>query len=336
MRQRVQRLLESGVMQIVAVTDPLIAGVPAPGDGRHQGRGRRARPWPTIARRSPRSSTSCSPPARSTSWSRSSCEDDDDLLAPAQRQDPHASPACARPRRSSTSASASRPTSGAPDEHLRPAVPTSSTSRSSAPRHLWMHFSRLGAVRRPASMPIIDRGEGCYAVGPRTASATSTRCPACSSCRSATAARSWPTAARQQAEQLAYFPIWSYAHPPAIELAARLAELAPGDLNRVFFTTGGSEAVESAWKLARQYFRAHRPARPLQGHRPRRPRTTARRWARSRSPACPRMRDAVRAAHARRASTCRTPTAYRPWLAGRRRREDFGRSPPTAIERRAS
>src|SRR5207248_320862 len=47
----------------------------------------------------------------------------------------------------------------------------------------------------------------------------------------------------------------SYAHPPAIELAARIASLAPGDLNRVFFTSGGSEAVESALKLARQYFK---------------------------------------------------------------------------------
>ncbi|MGH9043162.1 MAG: aspartate aminotransferase family protein, partial [Acidimicrobiia bacterium] len=64
-------------------------------------------------------------------------------------------------------------------------------------------------------------------------------------------------AAARQAEQLAYFPIWSYAHPGAVELAARVAALAPGDLNRVFFTTGGSEAVESAWKLARQWFRAN-------------------------------------------------------------------------------
>ena len=56
--------------------------------------------------------------------------------------------------------------------------------------------------------------------------------------------------------ELAYFPLWTYAHAPAIELAARLAAMAPGDLNRVFFTTGGSEAVESAWKLARQYFLA--------------------------------------------------------------------------------
>ena len=61
-------------------------------------------------------------------------------------------------------------------------------------------------------------------------------------------------AAGRQAAKLGYFPLWTYAHPTAIELAARLAALAPGDLNRVFFTTGGGEAVESAWKLARQYF----------------------------------------------------------------------------------
>ena len=62
-------------------------------------------------------------------------------------------------------------------------------------------------------------------------------------------------AASKQASELAYFPLWSYAHPSAVELAERLAELAPGDLNRVFFTTSGSEAVESAWKLAKQYFK---------------------------------------------------------------------------------
>ncbi|MDQ2725491.1 MAG: aspartate aminotransferase family protein [Actinomycetota bacterium] len=63
-------------------------------------------------------------------------------------------------------------------------------------------------------------------------------------------------AASRQARQLGYFPLWSYAHPNAIELSERLAGLAPGDLNRVFFTTSGGEAVETAWKLARQYFRA--------------------------------------------------------------------------------
>ncbi len=62
-------------------------------------------------------------------------------------------------------------------------------------------------------------------------------------------------AAAKQAAELAFFPLWSYAHPGAIDLAARLADYAPGDLNRVFFTTGGGEAVESAWKLAKQYFK---------------------------------------------------------------------------------
>ena len=62
-------------------------------------------------------------------------------------------------------------------------------------------------------------------------------------------------AGAEQAAKLAYFPVWSYAHPKAVELAEKIADLAPGDINRIFFTTGGSEAVESAWKLARQYFK---------------------------------------------------------------------------------
>jgi adenosylmethionine-8-amino-7-oxononanoate aminotransferase len=62
-------------------------------------------------------------------------------------------------------------------------------------------------------------------------------------------------AAAKQAEKLEFFPLWSYATEPAIELATRIAGYAPGDLNRVFFTTGGGEAVESAWKLAKQYFK---------------------------------------------------------------------------------
>ena len=60
-------------------------------------------------------------------------------------------------------------------------------------------------------------------------------------------------AGADQAKELGFYTNWSYAHPKAIELAARVAELAPGDLNRVFFTSGGSEAVDSALKLCRQY-----------------------------------------------------------------------------------
>ncbi len=63
-------------------------------------------------------------------------------------------------------------------------------------------------------------------------------------------------AALEQMRELPFYTNWSYAHPRAIELAHELASLAPGDLNRVFFVSGGSEAVESAWKLARQYHAA--------------------------------------------------------------------------------
>ena len=62
-------------------------------------------------------------------------------------------------------------------------------------------------------------------------------------------------AAARQARELGFYTNWSYAHPRSIELAARIAGLAPGNLNRVFFTSGGSEAVESAWKLAKAYHR---------------------------------------------------------------------------------
>ena len=120
-----------------------------------------------------------------------------------------------------------------------------------ADRHLWGHFARHGHGITP---PIITRGEGCTS-GTATASATSTVFPDCSSCQVGHGRREIAEAAAKQAETLEFFPLWSYATPPAIELAERLAGYAPGDLNKVFFTTGGGEAVESAWKLAKQFFK---------------------------------------------------------------------------------
>jgi adenosylmethionine-8-amino-7-oxononanoate aminotransferase len=123
-----------------------------------------------------------------------------------------------------------------------------------ARRHLWMHFSRLGAYAEH-DVPIIAEGDGCYlwdANGKKYLDALS----GLFTVQLGHGRADLAAVAQQQASTLEYFPIWSYAHPPAIELAGKLAELAPGDLNRVFFTTGGSESVESAWKLARQYFRA--------------------------------------------------------------------------------
>ncbi|QEC50884.1 aspartate aminotransferase family protein [Baekduia soli] len=121
-----------------------------------------------------------------------------------------------------------------------------------AKRHLWMHFSRMGAYEAGAELPIIVRGDGCYVWdqhGRRYLDGLSSLfCTNIGHGRADVA-----QAGADQARELGFFTNWSYAHPRAIELAAKVAELAPGDLNRVFFTSGGSEAVESALKLCRQY-----------------------------------------------------------------------------------
>ncbi len=122
-----------------------------------------------------------------------------------------------------------------------------------AHRHLWGHFTNIG--ESPEHTRVIDHGEGCYVwddQGNRYLDGLAGLFVS----QVGHGRRELAEAAAAQAEKLAYFPIWTYAHPRAVELATRLAGLAPGDLNRVFFTTGGSDAVESAWKLARQYFKA--------------------------------------------------------------------------------
>ena len=119
--------------------------------------------------------------------------------------------------------------------------------------HLWMHFTDHSRWA-DSDIPIIVRGEGAYifdAAGRRYLDGLSGLYVTQVGHGRAELA----DAAAAQAKELAFHPIWSYAHPRAIELAERLALSAPGDINRVFFTTGGSEAVESAWKLAKNYFK---------------------------------------------------------------------------------
>jgi adenosylmethionine-8-amino-7-oxononanoate aminotransferase len=136
-------------------------------------------------------------------------------------------------------------------EHAAPTGPTGLAGK--AADHLWMHFTRMGRFTQHP-VPIITRGEGAYIYddrGRRILDGLS----ALFVVQVGHGRRELAEVAAKQAEQLAYFPIWGYAHPHAIELAERLADAAPGDLNRVFFTTGGGEAVESAWKVAKQYFK---------------------------------------------------------------------------------
>jgi adenosylmethionine-8-amino-7-oxononanoate aminotransferase len=123
-----------------------------------------------------------------------------------------------------------------------------------AKRHLWLHFTRMSSYAA-SEVPVIVRGEGQYVYDQRGKRYLDGLAGLFVSQIGHGRTEVAEAGARQAAE-LAYFPLWSYAHPQAIELADRLAAMAPGDLNRVFFTSSGSEAVESAWKLAKQYFKA--------------------------------------------------------------------------------
>lgn len=119
--------------------------------------------------------------------------------------------------------------------------------------HLWMHFTRMSSYEN-APVPTIVRGEGTYIYddkGKRYLDGLSGLFVV----NAGHGRHELAETAYKQGQELGFFPIWSYAHPKAIELAERLAHHAPGDLNKVFFTTGGGEAVETAWKLAKQYFK---------------------------------------------------------------------------------
>ena len=143
-----------------------------------------------------------------------------------------------------------------PETVFEPDTGAPSSLQEKARRHLWMHFTRMGSYDDAHEIPVITRGESCYVYdehGKRYLDALSALF-----CVNAGHGRAeLGEAAARQAKELGFFTNWSYAHPLAIELAERVANLAPGDLNRVFFTSGGSEAVESAWKLARQFHKAN-------------------------------------------------------------------------------
>jgi adenosylmethionine-8-amino-7-oxononanoate aminotransferase len=121
--------------------------------------------------------------------------------------------------------------------------------RQQAGEHLWLHFTQMHGY----APPVIVRGEGCYLwddTGKRYLDALA-------GLFAVNVGYSYGEeigqAALAQMRELPYYTNWSYAHPRAIELATELARLAPGDINRAFFVSGGSEAVEAAWKLAREY-----------------------------------------------------------------------------------
>jgi len=129
---------------------------------------------------------------------------------------------------------------------------TRSELRAAARDHLWLHFTRMHGYEPP----VIVRGEGCYLWDDEGKKYLDALAGLFSVNIGYSHGEEIGQAALEQMRELPFYTNWSYAHPRAIELAQKLASLAPEHINRAFFVSGGSEAVESAWKLARQYHMA--------------------------------------------------------------------------------
>ncbi len=137
---------------------------------------------------------------------------------------------------------------------IQPSLDESFDYQAAGRDHLWLHFSRHSTYEKGGEMPLIVRGEG-HRIWDSHGREYIDGLAGLFVVQVGHGREELAEAAARQAKELAFFPLWSFAHPRAVELADRIAAMAPGDLNRVFFTTGGGEAVESAWKLAKQYFK---------------------------------------------------------------------------------
>ena len=238
------------------------------------------------------------------------CEDDDHLLRAPERVDSRRARSACRPRRSSISSWPSRPTPGGPDDgrpdetpvtppgdtedhditshddhgdHDRLAGATTSLPSASAATARSATCGCTSAASAPTTdheVPVIVRGEGPYVWDQRRQAVPRRARRARSRASSGTVGPSWP---RRPESRRASWPT-SRSGPtptpapsswPSAWRASRRATC-----NRVFFTTGGSEAVESAWKLARQYFRLIGQPDRYKVAEPGRSPITARRWVR--------------------------------------------------------
>ncbi|MFJ2543834.1 aspartate aminotransferase family protein [Microbacterium sp. NPDC087589] len=132
-------------------------------------------------------------------------------------------------------------------------TPSEAELQAMAKDHLWMHFTRQSTMEKNG-VPIIVKGDG-HRIWDSKGKEYFDGLSGLFVVNAGHGRRRLAEAAATQASELSFFPLWSYAHPAAIELADRLADEAPGDLNRVFFSTGGGEAVETAFKLAKHYWK---------------------------------------------------------------------------------
>ena len=120
--------------------------------------------------------------------------------------------------------------------------------------HLWMHMANHKHLFEGGETPVITHGEGHYIFDDKGRKIFD-GLAGLFVVQVGHGREEIAQAAYEQSKKLGFMPLWSYAHEPAVELAERLAGYAPGDLNRVFFTSGGGDSVESAFKLAKNYFK---------------------------------------------------------------------------------
>jgi len=134
-------------------------------------------------------------------------------------------------------------------------MPTSSSSpvEAAALEHVWFHATSREALAQPGGLTIFESGSGCYLTDVHGRTYLDGLSGGAFVTNIGHGRKEVAEAMAAQAARLAYVVPYNFAAPPTVALALKLSQLAPGDLNHVFFTSGGSEAVEAALKIARQY-----------------------------------------------------------------------------------
>lgn len=132
-------------------------------------------------------------------------------------------------------------------------MPEPSVLERTALEHLWFHATPMAELKAPAGMIVFESGDGCYLTDIHGRTYLDGLSGGAFVTNAGHGRAEIAEAMAAQASKLAYVTPYNFAVPATISLAEKVASLAPGDLNRVFFTSGGSEAVETALKIARQF-----------------------------------------------------------------------------------
>jgi len=127
------------------------------------------------------------------------------------------------------------------------------TLANDALNHVWFHATSPQALRSEGGLTVFTKGEGCYLTDEDGRRYLDGLSGGAFVTNVGHGRAEIADAMAAQARELAYVSPYNFVAPPTVRLAQEVAALAPGDLDRVFFTSGGSEAVETALKIAKQY-----------------------------------------------------------------------------------